>query len=169
MTALTEMRVGEIYGEFEFDRGVLRKYWMVGSGILFGIIGLLGAVFTFGVSLLLVPIALVLVYVWLELVFKRLRYEVDEDSVNIRKGVLMHVEKVIPLEKITDIKLIQGPLMRFFGVYYVLLQTAGSSAQMPEAFMTFESHEKAVEVRERIMTARQRFRSGLLGVGTGDE
>ena len=159
----------EIYGEFEFDRGVLRKYWLVGTGVLFGVLGLFCAKPTFGASMLIVPIALALTYLWLELVFRRLRYDVDEDSVNIRQGVLFHVEKVIPLEKITDIKLMQGPLMRLFGVYNILIQTAGSGHQVPEGIMTFESHAKAVEVRERIMVARQRFRSGLLGVGTGDE
>jgi membrane protein YdbS with pleckstrin-like domain len=158
-----------LYGEFEFDRRRLCSYWMAGTWILFGIVGLVGAVPTFGISILLVPAAAILTRLWIGLVFRRLRYDVDEDSVNIRSGVLFHVEKVIPLEKITDIKLVQGPLMRLFSCYNVLIQTAGSGHQVPEGIMTFESHEKAVEVRERIMTARQRFRSGLLGVGTGDD
>lgn len=160
---------GSIYGEFAFDRSRVRSYWLATAGVVWAVLGLLLAIPTFGLSFLIVPLALGLVWLWIEMVFRRLYYEVDEDSVNVRRGVLFHVEKVIPLEKITDIKLIQGPLMRCFGVYNVLLQTAGSGHQMPEAWMTFESREKAVQVRERIMVARQRFRSGLLGAATGDE
>jgi membrane protein YdbS with pleckstrin-like domain len=158
-----------VYGAFAFDRGPLRRYWLSGAGALFAVLGAGLAIPTLGLSLLLVPVAVVFCWLWIQLVFMRLYYEVDEDSVNIRAGVLVHVEKVIPLEKITDIRLVQGPLMRCFGVCNVYLQTAGSSAQVPEAIMVFESHAKAVEVRERIMTARQRFRSSLLGSGTGDD
>lgn len=169
MNTNVNVNASPIYGAFAFERGPLRRYWLTGVAVLFGLLGACLAVSTVGISMLLVPVAVLLYWLWIELVFMRLGYEVDEDSVNIRQGVVFHVEKVIPLEKITDIKLIQGPLMRCFGVYNVYLQTAGSGNQMPEAIMVFESHRKAVEVRERIMAARQRFRSGLLQAGTGDE
>ncbi len=158
-----------IYGPFSFDRGPVRRYWMTGVAVVFSLLTVCTAISTWGLSLLALPPILALHWLWLELVFRRLHYEVDEDSVNIRQGVVMHIEKVIPLEKITDIKLVQGPLMRLFGVYIVMIQTAGSRGQLPEGIMTFESHAKAVDVRERIMTARQQFRAGLLAAGGGDE
>ena len=160
MTTAT-VRDAKLYGEFVFDRGAIKRYWSIGALIVFA--GM--APFTFGATLLMMPP----LWIYYGLLLRRLRYEVDEDSVNVYTGVFFRQEKVIPLEKITDIKLLQGPLMRCFGVYTVFLQTAGNGNGMPEATMTFESHAKAVEVRERIMTARQRFRSGLLSLGTGDE
>jgi membrane protein YdbS with pleckstrin-like domain len=158
-----------IYGELGFERCALRRYWLTGAGVVFGLLSVFLAIPSFGASLLLFPALLLLHWLWIKLVFMRLYYEVDEDSVNIREGVVIHIEKVIPLEKITDIKLIQGPLMRLFGVYNLMLQTAGSSSQLPEGMMTFESREKAEEVRERIMTARRLFRASPLGVGSGGE
>jgi len=154
----------EIYGEFEFDPEPVRRYWYVGALLLFT-----GASAVFmGLPLPLLLFWLLGGHRWISREFERRRYEVDEDSVNVRTGVLFHQEKVIPLEKITDIRLIQGPLMRRFGVYNVMIQTAGMGNGMPEATMTFESRERAEQVRERIMTARARFRSGLLAGGGGE-
>lgn len=164
---MTDM--GKIYGEFAFDRKPIRLYWYAGLLIAWGTLTAMVALGTSGVGLVIFPIGALLSHWWINRVFRRLYYEVDEDSTNIRRGVIFHVEKVIPLEKITDIKLIQGPLMRCFGVYNLLLQTAGTGAQVAEAVMTFESREKAVEVRERIMEARRRFRALLLRAGTGDD
>jgi putative membrane protein len=154
-----------VYGEFGFDRTAVRNYWYCAAGALFGFLTLV----SFGVVAPLLVLWLIFGHWWIGKEFERRRYEVDEDSVNVRSGVLFHQEKVIPLEKITDIRLIQGPLMRIFGVYNVMIQTAGSGAQIPEATMIFGSCARAEEVRERIMTARARFRSGLFGHATGSE
>ena len=142
------------YGEFAFDREVIRKYWY----LLVALILLALSIPTMGLGLILLAVWLLSFgNWWISLIYRRLFYEVDEDSLNIRKGVIFHVEKVIPLEKITDMKLMQGPVARHYGVYTVFVQTAGMGTQFPEATMSFESHEKAVEVRERVMLARKKL------------
>lgn len=43
----------------------------------------------------------------------------------VRMGVWFRQEKSIPLEKITDVALLEGPLMRVFGVKGLRVETAG--------------------------------------------
>ena len=45
----------------------------------------------------------------------------------VKRGIWFVVEKSIPLEKITDVALSQGPLMRFFGLHQLSFETAGQS------------------------------------------
>ena len=42
-------------------------------------------------------------------------------------GVFFLFRKSIPLERITDIALVQGPLLRLFGIWAMRIQTAGSA------------------------------------------
>ena len=51
-----------------------------------------------------------------------------ERKLVVKRGILFVVEKSIPLEKITDVALSQGPLMRLFGLYRLSFETAGQSA-----------------------------------------
>lgn len=43
----------------------------------------------------------------------------------VRRGVWFKEEKTIPLEKITDVALLEGPLMRAFGIKSLRVETAG--------------------------------------------
>jgi putative membrane protein len=50
-----------------------------------------------------------------------------ERSVKIKKGILNRIEKTVPLDKITDVALVQGPIMRAFGLESLSVETAGST------------------------------------------
>ena len=45
----------------------------------------------------------------------------------VKKGWLDRIEKTIPLEKITDLAIKQGPIMRAMGLHLLSIETAGSS------------------------------------------
>ncbi len=45
----------------------------------------------------------------------------------VRRGVWVREEKTIPIEKITDIAIIEGPLMRWYGVKGLRVETAGQT------------------------------------------
>lgn len=59
---------------------------------------------------------------------KRMRLTLTDKNVHVAKGVLTRMEKTVPLDKITDMGLVQGPLMRFYGVHAISLETAGQSS-----------------------------------------
>ena len=54
---------------------------------------------------------------------------VTERKLVVKRGVFNKEEKSIPLEKITDVAMAQGPLMRVFNLYRLSFETAGQSAQ----------------------------------------
>lgn len=49
-------------------------------------------------------------------------------ELQVSRGVLIRQEKSIPLEKITDLAVIQGPIMRFMGIKGLQVETAGQSS-----------------------------------------
>jgi len=49
-------------------------------------------------------------------------------ALHVKKGVFVKTEKTIPLDKITDLSMVQGPIMRRFGLFKVSVETAGQSS-----------------------------------------
>lgn len=68
---------------------------------------------------------------WARLQAERLSYRVDGDMLRADSGLIWFQRKSIPLRKITDVNLFQGPIARLFGVWSLRIQTAGSP--YPEA------------------------------------
>ena len=52
----------------------------------------------------------------------------SERTLEIKKGIFNKTESTIPLEKITDLQMFQGPIMRHFGLRGFKVETAGQSA-----------------------------------------
>lgn len=50
-----------------------------------------------------------------------------ERKLIVKRGVFNKEEKTIPLDKITDVSLIQGPIMRIFNIHKLSFETAGQS------------------------------------------
>ncbi len=60
---------------------------------------------------------------------KSFRCTLTNRSVKVNRGWLVKSEKTIPLDRITDVGLVQGPVMRFFDIEALSVETAGQSAQ----------------------------------------
>ena len=50
-------------------------------------------------------------------------------TLKFRKGILVKQEKTVPLDRITDLGLVQGPIMRLIGIEALSIETAGQSSQ----------------------------------------
>ena len=50
-------------------------------------------------------------------------------SLKFARGLLIKVEKTVPLDRITDLGLVQGPIMRLFDIEALSIETAGQSSQ----------------------------------------
>ncbi|OFC69951.1 PH domain-containing protein [Alteromonas confluentis] len=50
-----------------------------------------------------------------------------ERKLIVKRGVFNKEEKTIPLDKITDVSLVQGPIMRAFNIHKLSFETAGQS------------------------------------------
>lgn len=64
-----------------------------------------------------------------------LEYRLYESNLFVHQGVFFIKRKTIPLDRITDIVLVQGPLLRHFGLWRLDIQTAGSGQQRAEAYL----------------------------------
>lgn len=99
-----------------------------------------------------IPIAAVLLFIlyWLGLYYKSIIYELTPTEISWRRGVWFRQNAIVPYSRITNVDIHQGPVMRFFGISSLHLQTAGYSAQ-PMAELSLNGITGAEELRELIM------------------
>lgn len=48
-------------------------------------------------------------------------------SLKVSKGIFTQIEKTVPLDRITDLGVVQGPIMRWFDIEALSVETAGQS------------------------------------------
>lgn len=76
----------------------------------------------------LIPIIAIVYWVWYAPRYREFHtLELDEVNVKSKRGVVFRSETNVPLERITDVSVHQGPLMRNFGVYKVSVESAGQT------------------------------------------
>jgi membrane protein YdbS with pleckstrin-like domain len=91
-----------------------------------------------------------------------LHYWLDGSTLRVDEGVLFLKRKAIPLDRVTDVVLAQGPLMKLCGIWELRVQTAGAGQSVPEATLHGVTDPEAV--RDMLMMARDETVSG----GQGD-
>lgn len=125
-----------------FDNKV-KQYWMC-----------LAAIFSLFpvVTIVLLPVVLLLVWLVAGRVLAAMSADLLERKLVVKRGILFKEEKSIPLEKITDVGLSQGPLMRMFGLYRLSFETAGQSGH--GALVSLLGVVDASEFREAILTQK---------------
>lgn len=106
-----------ILQEAQFNPSV-KSYWLVVFAIVSGLT-------VIGIPLLIVTLPIV--YLVCKRILEAMSATLFERKLVVKRGVFFKVEKSIPLEKITDVALVQGPLMRAFGLQQLSFETAGQS------------------------------------------
>lgn len=124
----------------------VKTYWLI-SGTLI----LIATVIGIPLLLLWLPLGLYLTQRYLD----RMECTLATKTLKVRKGMLVRVEKTIPLEKITDMALVQGPIMRALGIEKLTVETAGQSAG--GALVALVGIEQAMEFREAVLDQRDRI------------
>jgi putative membrane protein len=74
-------------------------------------------------------------------------------ALKVKKGIFTKIEKTIPLEKITDMGMVQGPIMRKFDLYTLTVETAGQSGQ--GALVSLTGIVGAKNFRETVLARRE--------------
>ena len=93
---------------------------------------------------------------------RSISYELGEEELVVRRGILTKSEDVIPYRMVTNVAVKRGLLDRWLGMGTLLVHTAGFS-QQTSAEATLSGLTNWLEVRERLMTAVHR----QTGVGEG--
>jgi membrane protein YdbS with pleckstrin-like domain len=111
--------------------------------------------------------ALVIVFlVWVRLYYESMWYELREDEMSWKRGVWFRTTGIVPYNRITNLDIKQGPVMRFLRISSLSIQTAGYSGQaVPE--IRIEAIEHAEELRELIRTRVRGCTGAGDGTGTG--
>jgi len=108
----------------------------------------------------------VLFIVWTRLYYTTMEYELHEDELRWRRGVWFRTTGIVPYNRITNLDLRQGPVMRWLGISTISIQTAGYSGQaVPE--IRIEAIEQAEELREILRRYVRACSARSDGTGTG--
>lgn len=132
----------KILSSASFDPKV-KTYWMV------------TLLFISGLTLIGIPLLLLSIPLFLfisDRMLKAMSANLTERKLVVKRGIWFKVEKSIPLEKITDVSMSQGPLMNLFGLYRLSFETAGQSGT--GALVSMVGIIDAAEFREAILTQK---------------
>lgn len=124
----------------------VRKYWLLGGTVTL-------CVTLVGIPLL--PLWWVLGMRLTHRYLERMECALTKRTLIVRKGFFVRVEKTIPLDKITDLGMVEGPLMRLFDIQALSIETAGSTAQ--GALVTLYGIENAETFRDLVLNQRDRM------------
>ena len=80
------------------------------------------------VGILVLPIALPIAWWYYRKFYSTLEVVLTSRELQVSRGVLVRQEKSVPLEKVTDLALVQGPIMRRMGIKGLQVETAGQSS-----------------------------------------
>jgi membrane protein YdbS with pleckstrin-like domain len=86
-----------------------------------------------------------------------LRYWLDGNTLRADTGVFFLKRKAVPLDRITDIVLAQGPLTKWCGIWELRIQTAGTGNAMPE--VTLYRLNEPEQVRDLVIQERDKILS----------
>jgi uncharacterized membrane protein YdbT with pleckstrin-like domain len=93
-------------------------------------------------------------------------YVSTDKSLRIRQGIWEQVEATLTYANVQNVRVVQGPLERFFGFASVVVETAGGSAKPAQGKLprgTVRGIEHAAELRDQIMAKMRASRSTGLG------
>ena len=86
------------------------------------------------------------------------QYRIEGQTLRVDSGVFFLKRKSVPLDRITDFALVQGPLMRMLGIWALQVQTAGVGTPTPEA--TLIAIENPETVRNELLRRRNEAARG---------
>jgi len=103
---------------------------------------------------------------WVKLYYQSMWYELHDDEMRWKRGVWFRTTGIVPYNRITNLDLKQGPVMRWLRISTLSIQTAGYSGQaVPE--IRIEAIEHAEELRELVRSLVRQAGSGISNDGTG--
>lgn len=167
---LTPIRIGEafrpapefrsyLYASLILAVALLVLPWLVPIVLLtWGIVALAVA--------LPVLAAVVFVVYWIPRYYESIVYRLTVTEITWQRGVWFRQTGIVPYNRITNVDIVQGPLMRFFAFSAVRVQTAGYSAQA-RAEIVLNGIADPKDLQEKIMDFVRR--TGPVAVGGGPE
>lgn len=110
------------------------------------------------IGLVLVPFWIFGVGQWLSnKFFKTLKCRLTNKNLQFSKGFIVNIEKTIPLENIQDLSFIGGPILRYFGLTLIKVETAGGGgSHHSNNIMSMLGINNAEEFKVEILNQREK-------------
>ncbi len=135
---------------YAIDRENVARYYFFSQLVGLTLLGLC----TFGLGLILAVVYYFTIGQWLPgRQAGALKYWVDGTTLRVDTGVYFLRRRAIPLDRVTDIVLSQGPLMRHFGIWSIRVEATGPIAQAITPVMLYGLLDPE-EVRDELMALR---------------
>ena len=145
---------GETLREAQFERAVgCYVRWM---GMAFLAITVVGIPF--------IPFWLLLSLWYVPTYVQRLSARLTSQALEVKKGVFFRSEATIPLNRITDVRLYDGPLMRAYRLRGLRVETAGQSSENSSEGKLVGVAD-VVEFRNAVLLQRQKAVGGEETIG----
>lgn len=130
---MTQIRLFEDFKPVEIFKKYNLIYTSLAVFLLWLCIGWLIPIFESTIANIIIiailVISLLFVAVWNSLYYKSIVYHLNKTEMTWKRGVWFRQTGIVPYNRITNVDIVQGPLMRFFGISNLRIQTAGYSAQ----------------------------------------
>lgn len=107
--------------------------WPIVLPLGFGLVGL-GFEQTLGFTLpwvVLVVAYVVTLIVWTRVAFRRYSFEITDHAVMVKRGVWVRVTTLVPLRRVQEVVVRQGPLLRRHGLGSIRLLTDSANTPTP--------------------------------------
>ena len=88
--------------------------------------------------------------------YEALSAELTERSLNIHRGFLFKIQKNIPLDKITDLAVNEGPILRALGLCSLQVETAGGGSGSTMGQASLPGVVDATGFRDLVLEQRDR-------------
>lgn len=137
----------------EFDPKV-RTYWLL-SGAWILVVSIVG--------IPLLPVWFAIGRAVTGRYLRHLSCVLTEKTLQVGKGALTRVEKTVPLDQITDLGIVQGPIMRYLGLEALSVETAGQSAE--GALVKLVGVVDSRPFRDAVLTQRDALDTASTGTG----
>ncbi|WP_397539984.1 PH domain-containing protein [Rummeliibacillus pycnus] len=87
------------------------------------------------------------------LIQKHWRYDIDDEFIKLKYGRLFESSELIPMTKVQSVLLEQGPILRWFGLYNIEINTMGTMHEIPgisadEAYILRDQIAVFAKIRE---------------------
>lgn len=98
--------------------------------------------------------------------FKTLSCQITSKNLRFSKGLIVHIEKTIPVENIQDLSFVGGPVLRYFGLTLIKIETAGGGGG-PHAqnMMSMLGINDAENFKTEILSQREKVINQKHGYG----
>lgn len=105
------------------------------------------------IGIVLIPVWVIAGRIYINKYYDALFCELTTRALKFRKGILFKTERTVPLDKIQDLTFKEGPILRYFGLSSLYIETAGQSAQQTSD-MTLTGIVDAHNFRSMVMDQR---------------